>query len=175
MKKGFLAALAALAIAIATPVTVFATEGSSTTGDVSINITDAAVEGIKVGDPASVVNSAWGTNFDANLVVVFTGDAHLTPVGATKPSPAITAPFNASTFNGGTVIAHQSSKDKSVTFGATITLSSDDLSPVVVLAPASSSKVPNTGDSNSNALWIGALGLSVVLAGAAIFMRKRTA
>ena len=168
MKKGFLAAVAALAIAIATPVTVFA-DKSSTTDDAQIVITETAeAGGIKKGMTAAEVNSAWGTNFDAGLVVVFTGDAHVTPEGATTAADKTVA---ASTY-GGTVIAH---KGKTVQSGASITLKVADLSPVIVLGPASSSKVPNTGDSNSNALWIGALGLSVVLAGVAIFMRKRTA
>ena len=168
MKKGFLAAVAALAIAIATPVTVFATE--SPKGEIEITEQDGN-GGIKKGMTAAEVNTAWGTSFDSGLVVVFVGDAHVKPEGATT---APDATFAASSF-GGTVIAHQSSKDKAVKSGASITLSVSDLSPVIVLGPASSSKVPNTGDSNSNALWIGALGLSVVLAGVAIFVRKRTA
>ena len=169
MKKGLLvAAVAALTFALAAPVAVYA-DGSSTTSDVSITITDAAIDGIKVGDSASVVNAAWGTSFDTSLVVVFTGDAHLTPTGATAPTPAITETFAASLWNG-TVIAH---KGKTVQSGASITLSSDDLSPVVVLGPAS--KVPNTGDSSNNILWISALVIALVCGGAAFAMRKSNA
>ena len=178
MKKGFLAALAALAVAVATPVTVFAEEGtkpvdSSDTGKATIVLEqrDATTDGIKVGDSATVVNTKWGTSFDANLVVVWTGEAYLSPDKA-DPATALPLPVEASKL-GGTVVAHYGKTG--VVSGAKITLEASNLSPVIALGPASSSKVPNTGDSNSNALWIGALGLSVVLAGAAIFMRKRTA
>lgn len=177
MKKGFLAAVAALAIAIATPVTVHAVDGGTAPSPTAKDGRILLVEqdgngGIKKGMTAAEVNTAWGTSFDTSLVVVWVGNAYVDPEGATTADPIKPA---ASEY-GGTIIAHQSSKEgKKVTSGPTITLTVDDLSPVIFLAPASSSKVPNTGDSNSNALWIGALGLSVVLAGVAIFMRKRTA
>lgn len=174
MKKGFLAALAALAIAIATPVTVFAEgEGapSATTDKGQIVLVEQDGNGgIKKGMTGAEVNTAWKTTvFDANLVVVWVGDAHVTPDTATTADPLKVAASE----KGGTVVAHLGKKG--ITASDSITLTVDDLSPVIFLAPASSSKVPNTGDSNSNALWIGALGLSVVLAGVAIFMRKRTA
>lgn len=173
MKKGFLAAVTAIALAFAAPVTALAVESPEPGPTIVLEKRDATTDGIKVGDSASVVNTKWGTSFDASLVVVWTGEAYLSPADG-DPTKADPMKVDASGL-GGTVIAHKGAKG--VTSGASITLVATDLSPVVVLGPASSSgdKVPNTGDSNNNGLWIGALGLSVVLAGVAIFMRKRTA
>ena len=177
MKKGLLvAAVAALTFALAAPVAVFAEEAkpSPSPSDVTIVLekTDQTIDGIKVGMTAAEVNTKWGTSFDTSLVVVWTGDAHLNPKDAAKPSPAIESePYAASTY-GGTIIAHLGA-DKKVTSGASIKFNSDDLSPVIVLGPAS--KVPNTGDSNNNILWISALVIALVCGGASFAMRKSNA
>lgn len=177
MKKGLLvAAVAALTFALAAPVTVLADDGDATatpspTVKAQIVITEDNTGEVKVGMTAAEVNTKWGTNFDANLVVVWTGDAHLvvTPADATFTG-TVTQTFNASE-HGGTVMAHQGKTG--VKSGASIDLSSSDLSPVIYLAPAS--KVPNTGDSNNNILWIGALVVALVCGGAAFAMRKTNA
>ena len=56
-----------------------------------------------------------------------------------------------------------------------IKISSKDMSPVIVLKKVSESKVPNTGDSNNNVLWISALVIALVCGGAAFAMRKSNA
>ena len=178
MKKGLLvAAVAALTFALAAPVAVLADEKtqtpSSSKDDVTIVLEkkDQTKDGIKVGMTAAEVNTKWGTSFDTSLVVVWTGDAHLNPEDAAKPSPAIESePYAASTY-GGTVIARKGASG--VKSGASIKFNSDDLSPVIVLGPAS--KVPNTGDSNNNILWISALVIALVCGGAAFAMRKSNA
>lgn len=178
MKKGFIAG-AALALAIAAPVTVFAEEGvpSSTTDDAKIVIESRTENaGVKVGDTAAVVNEKWGTSIADGYVVVFVGEAYVTPEGAKD----VTLTVSASSFNGGEIFVHHK-KDGSNDVNATVTLNSNDLSPVAALAKASDSSktddnsTANTGDSNNTGLWAGALIVSALLAGAAIVMNKRNA
>lgn len=179
MKKGFIAG-AALALALAAPVTVFAEEGadSPTTGDAKIVIESRTENaGVKVGDTAAVVNEKWGTSIADGYVVVFVGEAYVTPAG----TPNVTLTVNASSFNGGEIFVHHK-KDGSNDVNGTVTLNSNDLSPVCTLAKASGGKTTptdnstaNTGDSNNTGLWAGALIISALLAGAAFAINKRNA
>lgn len=176
MKKGlFLAAVAALTVALCSPMTVKAEGDSPTTGGDkgTIVITEQDGNGdIYVGDTGKDVNEKWGAKVDESLVVIFVGDAHVDKKGATKVGPA---EFKASKF-GGTVIVHKGSK--ATVYGSAITLTIDDLSPVAVLAPKSSKggkKSTNTADTSTNPIWAGALMISVLCAGAAVVMNKKNA
>ncbi len=175
MKKGlFLAAVAALTVALCSPMTVKAEGNSPTTGGDkgTIVITEQDGNGgIYVGDTGKDVNEKWGAKVDESLVVVYVGDAHIDPKGATTADPAT---FKASKF-GGTVIVHKGSK--ATVSGSSITLTVEDLSPVAVLAKKSSGgkKSTNTADTSTNPIWAGALLISVLCAGAAVVMNKKNA
>lgn len=175
MKKGlFLAAVAALTVALCSPMTVKAEGDSPTTGGDKGKIVITKQDGngdIYVGDTGKDVNEKWGAKVDESLVVIFVGDAHIDPEKATTADPA---EFKASKF-GGTVIVH---KGKTTEYGSSITLTVDDLSPVAVLAPKSSKggkKSTNTADTSTNPIWAGALMISVLCAGAAVVMNKKNA
>lgn len=170
MKKGLLvAAVAALTFALAAPVTVLAVDSPA---GPSIEITpETEADGIKVGMTGEDVDKAWGTNIGPGYQVVFVGDAHVVGEG---DASGLTLTVNASDFNGGEIFVHHK-KDGSNDSGATVTLKATDLSPVCTLKKVSDSKVPNTGDSNNNILWIGALVVALVCGGAAFAMRKTNA
>lgn len=179
MKKGLLtAAAAAIALAIASPIAVSAESADSPNGQIILEEV-AENGGIKKGDSSKTVDEKWGTSIGDGYVVVWVGDAYVSPEGA-KNVPNLTV--SASKY-GGVLIVH---KGTSTIDGpaASITLKADNLSPVVVLAKKSSSSTggdssgkktsPNTSDSG-NALWAGALLISVLCAGAAIVMNRRNA
>lgn len=184
MKKGILAA--AMALALCTPMTVFA-EGEATPSPTeetpSIVITPKdGFDGYTVGMSGTDFDAKAGTNYGAGYSVVFVGDATLVPANAVLEKP-ITADFTAAQY-GGDVIVHISSKS-GVHAGASLTFSSDDLSPVIVLkavktddtTPTTPAKpsTPATGDNSHTGLWIGSLMIAVLCAGAALTMRKRNA
>ena len=177
MKKGLFAAIAAVAaLALCTPTTVSA--ANSPDGQIVIEERNGN-GGIKTGMTAKEVDAAWGTSIEkdygADLVVVYVGDAHVTPETATNVPDKTVA---ASEYKG-TVIAH---KGKKTQVGKSITLKAADLSPVVVLGPADKKtdgggkkdSTPRTGDTNT-ALWGGMLVLSMLAAGAALAMKKSNA
>lgn len=180
MKKGLFAAV--LALAIAAPATVFAEEATSpVAGEGKIVIEERESNaGVKVGDNGAAVNAAWGTKLDAKYVVVFVGEAYVDPEGY---EGELTLTVKASDFKGGELFIHHK-KDGTNDVDATVTLNSKDLSPVAVvkLLPdggedgnAGDGGTANTGDSNKAGLWAGALVISALLAGAAFFMKKRSA
>ena len=131
----------------------------------------------------SEVDETWGTDFansyGKDFSVIWVGDAHVTPSDATKVPARV---VNAADF-GGNLVIHNG---KSVQGGASITLHAGDLSPVIILAspsyvasvnpapaaPAAAATVPNTGDTN-NGIWAGALVVSVVAAGAALYLNRK--
>ena len=178
MKKGlFTAVAAAITLAVASPIIVSAESADSPDGQI---ILEEVSEngGIKKGDSSKTVDEKWGTSIGDGYVVVWVGDAYVSPEGA-KNVPDLTV---AASKYGGTLIVH---KGTSTVDGpaASITLKAGNLSPVVVLAKTSSSSTggdsskknsPNTGDSG-NALWAGALIISVLCAGAAFAMNRRNA
>lgn len=170
MKKGLLvAAVAALTFALAAPVTVLAVDSPA---GPSIEITpETEADGIKVGMTGEDVDKAWGTNIGPGYQVVFVGDAHVVGTG---DASGLELKVNASDFNGGEIFVHHK-KTGGNDVGATVTLKATDLSPVCTLKKVSDSKVPNTGDSNNNILWIGALVVALVCGGAAFAMRKTNA
>lgn len=180
MKKGLLAAVAALTLAVAAPVTVFAEETKSPSADDGKIVIEERSEnaGVKVGDTAAVVNKAWGTNIEDGYVVVFVGEAYVTPEGYTGE---LTLTVKASDFKGGEIFVHHK-KDGSNDTGATVTLNSKDLSPVATLKKVSNGgsgktddSTANTGDTNKSGLWAGALVISALLAGAALVLNRRNA
>lgn len=157
---------------------IHAEKPASPDGSIIIEeVTEAG--GIRKGDSGEKVNEKWGTSIGKGYEVVFTGNAYLSSAEA-KNVPNLTV--SASKY-GGVLIVH---KGTSTIDGpaASITLKADNLSPVVVLAKKSSSSTggdssgkktsPNTSDSG-NALWAGALLISVLCAGAAIVMNRRNA
>ena len=182
MKKGLLtAAAAAIALAIASPIAISAESADSPDGTIILEEV-AENGGIKKGDSSTTVDEKWGTSIGAGYVVVWVGDAYVSPAGA-KNVPDLTV--SASKY-GGVLIVH---KGTSTIDGpaASITLKASNLSPVVVLAKTGSSSTggdssgsgskktsPNTSD-NGNAIWAGALIISVLCAGAAIVMNRKNA
>ena len=179
MKKGLLtAAVAAIALAVASPLAINAESADSPDGQIVLEEV-AENGGIKKGDSSTTVDEKWGTSIGAGYEVVWVGDAYVTPEGAKN----VTSLTVAASKYGGTLIVH---KGTSTIDGpaASITLKADNLSPVIVLAKTSGSSngsnngnkknSPNTGDSG-NALWAGALIISVLCAGAAIVMNRRNA
>ena len=171
MKKGLLvAAVAALTFALAAPVTVLAVDSPK---GPSIEITkETEADGIKVGMTGEDVDKAWGTSIGPGYEVVFVGDAHVVGEG---DASGLKLTVNASDFNGGEIFVHHKKKTGGNDVGATVTLYATDLSPVCTLKKVSDSKVPNTGDSNNNVLWISALVIALVCGGAAFAMRKTNA
>ena len=179
MKKGLLAAAAALAFAVAAPVTVFAEEATSPSVDDGKIVIEERSEnaGVKVGDTSAAVNKAWGTNIEDGYEVVFVGEAYVAPEGF---KGELTLTVKASDFKGGEIFVHHKN-DGSNDVGATVTLNSKDLSPVATLKKVSGGSgaadkgTANTGDNNKSALWAGALVISALLAGAALVMNRRSA
>lgn len=180
MKKGLLAAAAALAFAVAAPVTVFAEEATSPSVDDGKIVIEERSEnaGVKVGDTSAAVNKAWGTNIEDGYEVVFVGEAYVAPEGF---KGEVTLTVKASDFKGGEIFVHHKN-DGSNDVGATVTLNSKDLSPVATLkkvsgggSGAADKGTANTGDNNKSALWAGALVISALLAGAALVMNRRSA
>ncbi len=177
MKKGLLtAAVAAIALAVTSPLAVSAESADSPDGQIVLEEV-AENGGIKKGDSSTTVDEKWGTSIGAGYEVVWVGDAYVTPEGA-KNVPSLTV---AASKYGGVLIVHKGT-NKIDGPAASITLTADNLSPVVVLAKTSGSNngggskknSPNTSD-NGNALWAGALIISVLCAGAAIIMNRKNA
>lgn len=184
MKKGLLvAAVAALTFALTAPLTVLAVDGEPTTTqsaekkyEVIISPVEIAA-GAKIGMKGNELTS-WPVTFGADYEVVFVGDARvIDKEGKVVPNantldPEVTGTFSASDYKGD-IIAHYGTHG--VDQGASVKISSKDMSPVIVLKKVSESKVPNTGDSNNNVLWISALVIALVCGGAAFAMRKSNA
>lgn len=180
MKKGLIAA--AMALTLCTPMTVLAEPSPTPTTPTIIIVEDDGFQGYKEGMTGTEFDAKAGTSYGAGYTVVFVGDARLNPADAVLEK-AITANFTAAQY-GGDVIIHISAKS-GLHAGASLTLSSDDLSPIVVLKAVSSGEggqttpttptTPPTGDNSRTGLWLGSLMIAVLCAGAAFAMRKRNA
>ena len=198
MKKGFLAG-AALALAVAAPVTVFAEDEKTTSADAKdakivlqgpMDSNGAAVVGQSV---ATQLNEAWGLSLDAEYTIVWVGEAVVMENGEVVKNygPGLKLDVNAAD-KGGELIIHLKSSDGKAEVGTSLTLKSEDLSPVAVVKKipmggddggtetggnegGKAGGTPNTGDSNNTGLWTGALIVSALLAGAAFVMNKRNA
>ncbi len=180
MKK-ILGFVAALLLALSLPMTVFA-EGS-VSGEIKIDPDNGYV--IKVNDKGSKVDEQLGTSLGDGYTVVFVGNAYVTPKGATNvPNKTV----NASDYKGDVVIHVSGKTGKATAPAASVVLSADDLSPVIVLAkdskdskttPSKTSdggkKATNTADSSNMFVYGGLLVVALGAIAAVVTAKKRNA